>query len=127
VPSAPAPAVDLGFGKIGSNGLAPRFLACGLLTSGSSAEFSLLNAPPQAPSALLISLSSTPTRLFGGTVVPIPLLNFFVVVTDKEGKIEFAVPGGSGVFSIFGQFLVRDSGTPSGIGISNALRIDSQR
>ena len=127
MPSAPPPAVDLGFGKAGSNGLVPNFSACGLLTSGSSAEFRLYRAAPTTPAALGVSLTSTPTRLFGGTVVPLPLLTYVVVMTDREGKVEFTLPGGVGRFSFFAQFLIHDPRAFAGVGMSNALRIDSQR
>ena len=127
VAAVPPPAVDLGFGKIGGNGKKPTFDACGLLTSGSSAVFRLYDAPPSALSLLGVSLQSNPISLFGGTVVPIPLVQAVFIATDKDGKVEFPLPGGQGPFSIFAQFLIDDPKATFGIGISNALRIDVQK
>ncbi|MCB9868467.1 MAG: PQQ-dependent sugar dehydrogenase [Planctomycetes bacterium] len=124
VASAPAPAVDLGYGKVGGNGLVPEFSACGLLGSGSSAQLRLFDAPPQALVLLWVGNASNPTPLFGGTVVPVPVLGEALLVADSEGRVVFTIPGGGGPQSLFAQYLILDPGATSGIGISNALRVD---
>ena len=125
--AAPPPAIDLGFGKIGGNGKEPKFGACGLLMSGSSAEFRLTNAPASALALLMISLQSKPTGMFGGTIVTVPILESVVLAMDQTGKVAFPVPGGGGPRSLYAQFLVLDPKASFGLGISNALRVDLQR
>ena len=76
---------------------------------------------------LAVSLQSNPIGAFGGTVLPNPFLHAVLVVTTKDGVVEFVLPGGQGPFSVFAQFLIDDPNATFGIGISNALRIDVQR
>ena len=119
--------MDLGFGKKGGNGKIPQFNACGLLTSGNSAEFRLFDVPPQSLSILVISNQSNPTKIAGGTLVPVPLQFLIHFVADKNGKVNFTIPGGGGPLSMFGQYAVFDPKASHGISFSNALRIDFQR
>ena len=72
-------------------------------------------------------MTSNPTNLFGGTVVPFPPLVVFHFLTDKDGTVKFVVPGGGGPTSLFAQYLIFDPNATFGIGLSNAIRIDFQR
>jgi len=127
VPDAPAPVIDLGYGKVGGNGKVPQFDACGLLHTGSSAEFELYAAPANSQSLLMIALASNPVPLFGGTLVTLPNFVGAVLPTGSDGTVKFTAPGGSGPQSLYAQFLILDPAASFGIGISNALRIDLQK
>lgn len=127
VADAPAPVTDIGYGKIGGNGKTPLFDACGLLHSGSSAEFRLYNAPTNSQSMLMISLTSNPTALFGGTIVTLPTFVGAVIPTGPDGTVKFTAPGGSGPQTLYAQYLILDPGASFGLGISNALRVDLQK
>lgn len=127
VANAPAPAVDLGFGKAGSSGLTPEFVACGLLMSGSTCRFNLYDAPSGAPTLLLVSTSSNPTTLLGGTIVPLPAQQEVYVLASTTGEVVFTAPGGGGPRSLYAQYLIADPKASFGLAMSNALRVDLQR
>ncbi|MFQ5506368.1 MAG: PQQ-dependent sugar dehydrogenase, partial [Planctomycetota bacterium] len=127
VPKAPPPAIDLGFGKPGTNGLTPRFDACGQLGSGNSALFRLFRAPPAVLTVLVLSTKSNPTKVFLGTIVPFPPEVVFHFLTNPAGRVEFTIPGGGGPLDIYGQYLLFDKGATLGISFSNALKISFQK
>jgi hypothetical protein len=124
VSRAPVPAVDLGFGKPGSNRLIPTFDACGILNTGNAAELRLRFAPANAAAVLCLSFSNNPTPIFNGTLVPVPIDVAVVLACGPSGGAAFLAPGGAGPFTLYAQFLVADPGLPELVGISNALRID---
>jgi hypothetical protein len=124
VSRAPAPAVDLGFGKVGSNGRAPVFDACGVLNTGNTATLRLRFAPPNAVAVACYSLSSNPTLVLRGTFVPLPIIASEAFTTDAAGRVNYVVRGGSGPVAVYGQFLVDDPGLSELVGISNALRME---
>ena len=72
----------------------------------------------------MIGLASAPTAFKGGTLVPVPLLTIFTVVTDPGGSFASPVPGGGGAFSIVLQAVSPDGSLPGGYALSNALRLD---
>lgn len=117
------PTVDLGHGKLGSNGMVPAFSICGGLASGETATARLAFAPPSAPAMLMISLAPNPVPAFGGTVVTVPILFSFVLTTDADGGVTLPVPGGSGPIDVTAQWLMQDVGLPGGKGLSNALTV----
>ena len=123
VANAPAPATDLGFAKVGTGGVAPRFDACGLLASGSSAEFRLFRVAGGAPSVLALAAQSQPISVFQGTLIPNPPQLLPVFLTGPDGAVRFSLPGGGGPFDVYGQFLVYDPGASDSVAFSNALRI----
>jgi glucose/arabinose dehydrogenase len=124
VSRAAPPAMDLGFGRVGSNGRTPTFDACGILNTGNSAEFRLRFAPPNTIAVLCLSTFNNPTPLLGGILVPVPIELAAVLVCDANGSLSFNTFGGGGPATIYGQFLVVDLGLPEGVGFSNALKID---
>ncbi|MAE77592.1 MAG: glucose dehydrogenase [Planctomycetes bacterium] len=126
VPNAPPPVQDLGFGKIGGNGLVPRFDACGLLTSGNTAELRLARAPTATLAILVASSQRNPTNIFGGMLLPVPMQLLINFVTDSSGTVRFTVPGGGGKLSIYTQYVILDPKASFGFGFSNALRVDFQ-
>ena len=127
VPRTTPPVRDLGFGKVGGNGLTPYFDACGMLNSGNSAEFRLNDAPPTALSLLVVSTQNNPTRLFGGILLPVPPQIMITFVSDARGKVRFVVPGGGGPLRVYAQYAILDAKATQGFGFSNALQIDFQK
>ncbi|QDU69246.1 hypothetical protein [Engelhardtia mirabilis] len=110
---------DLGFGGPGASHLE----LCGdPLASGLSATLRLSGAPTAAPVGLLVGLSSNPSPLLGGTVVPSPLQLLPWGSTDFEGKVEIGpIQGGGGPFSLFVQAALLDLSQPGLVGFSNAI------
>ena len=123
VPNVPSPFKNLGFGKVGSNGLEPELSGCGLLDNGLSAEITLRHAAPSSVAAFIVSLSNNPTPGFGGTLVPIPPLSMVIVPTGPEGMITATAPGGPGPLNVYLQVLVSDPGATNNTAISNALQL----
>ncbi|MCA8970956.1 MAG: PQQ-dependent sugar dehydrogenase [Planctomycetes bacterium] len=122
VPDAPPPVKDLGQGLAGTNGI-PVFDACGQLTSGNSARFTLMNAATSSAAVLVYSATNGPISIFGGTLVPWPPLPVVVFPTDSMGAVAFDIPGGT-PGTAYAQFLVLDAKTPQGFSFSNALQVD---
>jgi glucose/arabinose dehydrogenase len=115
---------DLGFGKIGGNGLPPRLDVCGRLDGSNEAQFRLRDAPPSTSAAVLVSLQNNPTFLFGGTVVPVPPTESLPLTTNQEGGFNVTIDGSTRFGTLYFQCLLLDFGATHGIGISNAIRID---
>ncbi|MCB9899592.1 MAG: hypothetical protein H6825_16415 [Planctomycetes bacterium] len=111
---------DLGFGG------APVLSICGGdLSTGSSADLLLTNAPASTPAYFVLSFTNGSVPLFGGTLVPFPLDLVVGLSTDGAGEIAIpGIPGGGGPISVYVQFLVADGGTLSGWDFSNALQVD---
>ena len=124
VPRSGSPAVDLGFGTQGSNGLIPRLEVCGLLSAGNSAECWLRQAPAGAPVAILFADQNNPTAVGSfGTVVPWPTDFAFYFTTNGLGETNFVMPGGLPSATLYAQWVVTDLATASGVALSNAVSI----
>jgi glucose/arabinose dehydrogenase len=123
VPAGAAPARNLGFWGVGSNGLRPRFEMCGLLGAGQSAKLVLRDAPASSLAALVISTSNNPVQLPFGTVLPVPPQLVAPFPIDADGRVELMVQGGLGPAVIYAQWAVVDQGLPTGLNMSNALEI----
>ncbi len=117
-------AVDLGFGKLGTGGVFPRFTVCGLLASGNTGTLALVSAPPNATFFCGISFTQSFGILFGGTVLPNPTTLIGPFATNAAGGFTTPVTGGGGPFSLYAQCAILDPGATSGVGFSNALRIN---
>lgn len=117
------PGLDIGFGRVGSNGQTPKFEICGRLEAGVSADFVLRRAPASAPAALAIATVNNPTPIFGGTLVPFPPALIVSASTDATGGMSFNLPGGGGTAVLYAQWVVVDVGLVDLLGFSNALRI----
>lgn len=113
---------DLGFGGPGSSTLS----ACGGdLSSGTTATLLVAGAPPLVPALLLAGTQQNPTPFGGGLLVPLPAVFQITLVTDGNGEITIpGIPGGNGPATIYAQCAMIDPSTPSGYGLSNALRLD---
>lgn len=126
VPSAPAPALDLGHGKRGSGGQVPEFRACGLLTRGNSARFELRYAPPSTAAVLVVGRNANPKPLLGGILVPWPPAGLALATTSRQGELSFELPGGIGPLNVVAQYVIVDTGNTFRTSMSNALLVAFQ-
>lgn len=97
----------------------------GDLSTGTTADFSLTNAPAFAPVTFLISTQLNPAfspKVFG-TLGPLPPLFVLGAATDGTGSLVIpdGVPGGSGPISIYIQGVVVDASQIKGFAVSNTL------
>lgn len=111
---------DLGFAGPGT---ALLEVCGGNLATGNPADMSLSGAPPFAVANLVLSLSSSPTPLKGGTLVPFPILLLTPLSTDGSGELSFPIPGGLGPATLYAQYLVADGAQVQGLAFSNAVEI----
>lgn len=100
----------------------------GDLSTGTTADFSLTNAPGFAPTTVLVSLQLNPQfvpKVFG-TLGPLPATFVINVATDGTGSLVIpdAVPGGSGPVSIYMQAVVVDGAQINGFAVSNTVQLD---
>ena len=121
---ATSPATNLGFGKVGSNGLQPVFEVCGLLGAGQSAEFILRNAPGATTAAFLLGASSSPITFPWGTIVPSAPMIAVPFAVGASGRLQFTVNGGVGPATAVAQWALLDAGASAGLGLSNGVQID---
>ncbi len=97
----------------------------GDLSTGTTADFLLTNAPPFAITTMLISTNLNPQfspKVFG-TLGPLPPLFILGVSTDGSGQLNIpdGVPGGSGPVSIYIQAVVVDDTQIKDFAVSNTL------
>lgn len=112
---------DLGFGGPGSSTLA----ICGeALATGNSAELKIANAPAGAAAFVATANQLNPTPLFGGTVVALPTLQLFSLVTDGNGEATLPVPGGFGPATLYLQGAVVDLTLPDLLQLTNAVQVE---
>ena len=113
---------DLGFGGPGNATLS---VCGGDLSTGTSAEMLVTGATANQSAFIFVGLSSNPTPLLGGTLVPVPVTLTVTTSTNAAGEILFpVVPGGNGPFSVYAQVVYVDGAQVGGVGITNAVRID---
>ncbi|MGQ0552716.1 MAG: hypothetical protein ACT4PU_05805 [Planctomycetota bacterium] len=113
---------DLGFGGPGSAELS---VCGGDLSSGTTADLLLADAPAFTTAWLVAGLVNGPVSFKGGLLVPVPVLNVVVLGTDGAGQATLAgIPGGGGPLSVYLQAIITDGGQPAGVGLSNAVRLD---
>lgn len=111
---------DIGFGGPGDATLE----LCGQpLDTGNTATLWVANAPSQAPALLLLGLAQNPTPFRGGTLVPLPVADAYLVMTDQAGSFSTSVAGGGGPATVFVQAVIGDGGQPFGVGLTNALSV----
>ncbi len=115
---------DLGSGLAGVHGI-PNLDCTGSLAAGSAGSLTLSNAAPNAPAALFVSLTSNPTPLLGGVLVPFPIVSIVGIVTDPLGAsfLPWVWPlGVPSATTLYLQCAVADSAGPFGISLSGAVR-----
>ena len=112
---------NLGFARPGN----AKLEVTGWLGTGNLGSIKLTGVPPQVSCYLVVGAASTPTSFLGGTVVPVPVLNVFNLVSDINGEVNLpnVLHGGGGPCSIFMQFVHILPGAPQNVGFSNAVEV----
>jgi hypothetical protein len=125
VQGEPSAWTDVGSGLAGGGGV-PVLADTGTLAPGSSGTLTLSGAAPAAPSALFVSLASTPTPFKGGTLVPVPPVLTLPLATNGSGGIPLAwaswpsgLPPGT---TLYVQYAIADAGAAADTALSNALQ-----
>jgi hypothetical protein len=112
---------DLGFGGPGSLLLQ----VCGdALATGGEATLTVQGAPSFAPMLIVAGLTFGPTPFKGGTLVPVPLLLAVAVPANAVGDLLLHVPGGGGPATVYLQVAAADPAQPSGVALSNAVKVE---
>jgi hypothetical protein len=120
------PATDLGFALAGST--SPRLHAYGGVLKNKPFAVTISGGPPGALSALLVGTAPVFAPGFGGTVVP-QINQMLIVFLDGDGRwhLEFPLPVAlpPGVPVAWLQALVKDTGAPFGVALTNALVLEN--
>ena len=114
---------DLGFQGPGSAVMS----ICGgaALAKGYTATLSITGAPASAPAYIFVGLTSTPTPIKGGTLVPVNYLLLVPLVTNGSGAITLPnIQGGGGPVSVYLQAMIQDGSQAAGWAFTNAVRLD---
>lgn len=116
---------DLGFGKVGGNGLVPTLSACGDLgAGGAGGTLTLVDGPSSAVAFVIVSQQLNPAPFKGGTLAPLPPQQITGLSTDLNGEVVAGLPAGIGPLTVHLQFVLDDPGATVGTGLSNAITID---
>jgi hypothetical protein len=114
---------DLGFGKVGSNGM-PSLAGSGVFAAGGSGQLELAGAKSNAMAIGIVGNGALMAPFLGGTLVPSPDL-MFAVTTSGSGKvvIPFTLPAATpqGI-ALHVQYWIADPAATQGYAASNALR-----
>ncbi len=112
---------SLGFAGPGTAELA---VCGGDLSLGTTADLTLSGLPAGGPAFLVGGLSAAPTAIFGGTLVPVPILLLEAVTAGPAGTFVLGgIPGGSGPATLYVQAVYPSAALPGGFGFSNAVQI----
>ena len=121
---APTAWSRLGGGIAGVAGV-PLLTGSGELVCGSGVAFDLTRARPLTPVIHVIGLSRIDLPLFGGTLVPQPVISAVLVSTDGSGSARLTVPipvHFPSAAPLFVQVWLLDPAAAAGIAASDALR-----
>ena len=105
----------------------PSLVGSGTLEPGSAGNLVLSAAAPSKPAMLFIAPTSTPAPFKCGTLVPVPVLVGFPVITSPAGSLPLhwnAWPASLSGASLYFQYAISDAAAPCGVALSNALRAD---
>ena len=95
------------------------------LAKGYSATLSITGAPANAATYMFVGLTSTPTPIKGGTLVPVNYLLLVPLVTNGSGALTIpGVQGGGGPVSVYLQAMIADGSQAAGFAFTNAVRLD---
>jgi len=112
---------DLGFAGPGSALLS---MCGGDLSTGTTADLVLTQAPANTPAFFVVGTSSSPSPLFGGTLVPFPPAFVLAMTTSSLGEAGFtSFPGGGGPLTLYVQTVYVDASQTQSFGLSNALQV----
>jgi hypothetical protein len=125
--TVPATWTDLGLGKPGGSGI-PRLAGVGPLKGGTSGRLDLDGAGPGGAAFLVAGLAAANLPLYGGTLVPSPLVVASIPVSGAgTASVPFtwpaSVPAGT---ELFAQCWIPDPAASFGYAASNGLRGVSQ-
>lgn len=115
---------DLGFALAGTAG-EPNLHGHGELVPGTPGSLALFHARPLALAVLFVGAQAQPTAFKGGTLVPLPPLAHFTVVTDAAGALSLgwsAWPSNAPGQDWYFQYGIADPVAVHGVALSNALR-----
>lgn len=119
-------ALDLGFAKPGTAGIAPRLSIEGTFDPGTPFTVKFESSTGvAAPIVVLIGQSSSPSPGLGGTIVP-AISGAIPLAVDASGSLTISSSMDSGTplgIVTYLQFLQSDAGAPGGVAISNAVRV----
>ena len=95
------------------------------LAKGFTATLSITGGPPNAAAYVFVGLTSTPTPLKGGTLVPVNYLLLVPLMTNGSGAITIPnIQGGGGPVSVYLQTMIADGAQAAGFAFTNAVRLD---
>lgn len=123
----PSPWTNLGTGLAGVSGV-PNLIGAGTLVAGSPGSLLLNSARPSTATVLFVSLTSAPTPLQCGTLVPFPFALALSLSTDTTGSLHLpwaAWPAGVSGLGFYFQSVIPDPAAACGAAFSNALRGDA--
>ncbi len=125
-PNAPnSPTVcqtDLGHHGPGSATLS---VCGGDLSSGTSAELSIVGGLPFAFGWVAVGLDASPAPVFAGSLVPVPWLTLVPISFDGNGAFtQSPIDGGIGPLRVYVQAVYPDGAQPAGYAFSNAVAVD---
>ncbi|MGQ0552927.1 MAG: hypothetical protein ACT4PU_06880 [Planctomycetota bacterium] len=120
------PWANLGFAKLGSNGLLPRLVGAGSLEVDSVGTLTLSRARPSALALLFAGFVAGNVPFKGGVLVPVPWTLSIALVTLPDGSMPLgwaAWPAGLPPgFAVYMQYWITDPALESGLSASNAVR-----
>jgi hypothetical protein len=104
----------------------PSLVGLGSLATGSTTRLVLRGAPASSPAVLLAGSQQIDLPLFGGTLVPLPVV-ILPWTTDADGaaEIEFPWPASPPGAKVYFQFGCLDPSAPQGWSASNGLMATS--
>jgi hypothetical protein len=114
---------NLGFGRIGGNGIVPDFAMTGGLEVGEELDVMLRYAAPSSIALFFISDENTGFDYHGSTIVPFPPDLIVPLATDDLGEIMLRASGAGGSYDLFFQHVIIDPLAPEGVSMSNALEV----
>lgn len=95
------------------------------LAKGYTATLAITGGPANAAVYMFVGLTSTPTPLKGGTLVPVNYLLLVPLVTNGSGALTIpGVQGGGGPVSVYLQAMIADGSQAAGFAFTNAVRLD---
>ncbi len=119
-----APWVDIGFAKVGTNGLAPRLIGTGTLVANEPGQLVVRDAPPSAPSILFVGLAAGNVPFKGGTLVPLPIALSLSLGTFPDGSLTLPFLWPTGIpagFPFYFQFWSSDPGVQGNVAATNGV------
>ena len=122
---ASSPWKKVGVGVAGTAGLTPTLTGSGALAAGSTVQVTLADALPGAPSVLILGTAAANVPLFGGTLVPAPMVIVPGVPVGAGGGWSAGATWPAGVpsgFELYLQAWIPDAAAIQGYAASPGLQ-----